>query len=168
MQCAGGVLGVQSSERQVREDVRGFRIPFKNSTKFPKEMRPEHLQDDEIFDTLFLESVTSQMALWSQTRAYQEATELKRKKAERTGNKSNTNVKSVLVKEGLDDATNIFHPQRYALRPSVVGQEKIWGSYPTHWPEVYYSVNLTDVGLENQFGQKQIAKGIISSQLLFS
>ena len=134
----------------------GCRVKFKNSTKFSKEMRPDHLQDEEIFDALSLESVTNQMAIWSQTKATREATAPKAKKAERVGNKSNTTVKPVKIEEGTDDATSVFHPQRYKLRPSVVGQEKVWENYPTHWPEIYYSVNLSDVGLDNQLGQKQL------------
>ena len=134
----------------------GFRIPFKNSVKFPKNMRPEHLQDDEIFDSLSLEAVTNQMALWSQTRATQEATEVKKKRSEKIGNKSNTAIKPVTILEGKDDATTLFHPQRYSLRPPVTGQHKVWDQYPTHWPEIYFSVNLSDVGLENDLGQKQL------------
>ena len=49
-------------------------------------MRPEHLQDDEIFDALSLESVTSQLSLWSQTKATQEATAAKMKKANKEKN----------------------------------------------------------------------------------
>ena len=83
----------------------GAPMAFKNSSKFPKQMRPEHLRDDDIFDALSLETVTSQIAMWSQTKATQEATEVKKRKAEKTGNKSNMNVKPVHVKEGSDDAT---------------------------------------------------------------
>ena len=134
----------------------GYKIPFKNSSKFPKDKQPEHLQDDAIFDALSLEAVTSQLAIWSQTKATQEATALKMKKAERGATEGNTAVKPVTIKEGVDDATTNFHPQRYSLRPPVCGQGKIWDNYPTHWPEVYYSVNLSDVGLENQLGHKVI------------
>ena len=133
-----------------------FRIPFLNSSKFSKEMRPPHLQDDEIFNALLLEEVTSQLSSWSQTRATQEATAVKVKKQEKSGNKTNTKIKQVTIKEGIDDATTMLHPQRYSLRPCVSGQGKIWESYPTHWPEVYYSINLSEVGLENQFGHKQL------------
>ena len=119
-------------------------------------MAEVHLQDDEIFDALSLESVTSQLALWSQTKATQEATALKLRKANKDENEGNTTIKAVKILEGLDDATEIFHPQRYHLRPPVCGQDKIWSGYPTHWPEIYYSVNLNDVGLENQLGHKVI------------
>ena len=128
---------------------------FKNSSKFPKDMRPDHLKNDKIFDALSLETVTTQLAMWSQTKATQEATALKAKKSERNGNKMNTAVKMIKIEAGDDDSTTVFHKQRYALRPSVVGQAKIWANYPTHWPEVYYSVNLPKVGLNNQLGQKQ-------------
>ena len=39
---------------------------------------------------------------------------------------------------------------QYNLRPSVGGPTKIWDKYPISWPEVYYSVNLSELG------QKQI------------
>ena len=119
-------------------------------------MRAEHLQDDEIFDALSLESVTSQLSLWSQTKATQEATAVKMKKANKEENEGNTQIKPVKVLEGIDDATENFHPQRYHLRPPVCGQDKIWANYPTHWTEVYYSVNLSDVGLEHQLSHKVI------------
>ena len=114
------------------------------------------MQDNEIFDALSLEAVTNQLSIWSQTKATQEATAIKAKKSERTGNAANTAIKPVRIMEGEDDATTQFHPQRYALRPPVSGQDKIWDKYPTHWPEVYFSVNLSDVGLENDLGQKQL------------
>ena len=40
--------------------------------------------------------------------------------------------------------------------PGIGSSFRIWDAYPTHWPEVYYSVDLSDVGLENDLGQKQI------------
>ena len=119
-------------------------------------MRPEHLQDDDIFNALSIEAVTNQLAIWSQTKATQEATAMKAKKSEKSGSKSNTAVKTIQINEGEHDATTKFHPQQYAMRPSVCGQEKVWPNYPVEWPEIYYSVNLADVGLENELGQKQI------------
>ena len=60
------------------------------------------------------------------------------------------------IKEGEDDSTTVFHPQRFALRPPVVNMSKVWDMYPTHWPEVYYSLHLSDVGLDHDLGQRQI------------
>ena len=94
--------------------------------------------------------------MWSQTRATQEATALKAKKGEKKEFKTNSKIKKIKLEAGEDDATMIFHPQRYSLRPPVSGITKVWPSYPTHWPEVYYSVDLSDVGLDNVFGQKQL------------
>ena len=127
-----------------------------NSTKYPKENRPEHLQDDEVFNSLTIGEVTLQLAMWSQTRATQEATAQKAKKREKKDFKTNTMIKMVKIEAGEDDATTTFHPQRYSMRPPVSGISKIWKTYPTHWPEVYYSVDLSDVGLDNVFGQKQL------------
>ena len=62
-----------------------YRIPkFKNSSKFAKEVRPPHLQDDNIFDSLALSDVTNQMAMWTQTKAVMETNALRVKKAEKT------------------------------------------------------------------------------------
>ena len=82
---------------------------------------------------------------------------MKLKKVEKNSSlKKNTDVKKMKVEEGEDDATTIFHPQRFMMRPPVVDLKKCWSLYPTSWPETYYSVYLTDVGLDNQLGQKQI------------
>ena len=55
----------------------------------------------------------------------------------------------VVVKEGKDDATTVFHPQRF-LRPPVVGLDKYWNLYPKKWDEKYFSVFMEDVGLQNE------------------
>ena len=115
--CLGGATGGSG--------VTGYRIPFRNSSKFPKNMRPDHLQDDDIFDALSIESVTNQLAIWSQTKATQEATAMRAKKAEKSGTKANTAVKPVTIDGGVHDATTSFHPQQYAMRPSVCGQGKV-------------------------------------------
>ena len=81
---------------------------------------------------------------------------MKQRKMEKSSNEGDTPVKLVMISEGVDDATTEFHPQRYSMRPPVGGPIKVWDQYPTHWPEVFYSVNLADVGLENQLGQKVI------------
>ena len=141
--------------RREEPAVANYRIPFKNSTKFPKDVRPSHLQDDELFDLLSLGEVTSQIAMWAQTKAVLESNTLKVKKAEKGIFKTNTTIKKINVEAGEDDATTIFHPQRYQLRPPVVSMTKVWANYPTHWPEVYYSIDLSDVGLDNVLGQKQ-------------
>ena len=74
-------------------------------------MRPEHLQDDDIFNALSIEAVTNQLAIWSQTKATQEATAMKAKKSEKSGSKSNTAVKTIQINEGEHDGTTKFHPQ---------------------------------------------------------
>ena len=58
-----------------------FRIPrIKNSSKFTKEERPPHLQDDEIFDAMSIDAVTSQLGQWTHTKAIQENNAIKAKK----------------------------------------------------------------------------------------
>ena len=138
--------------------LNSYIIPrLKNSDKYPKNKRPEHLQDDDVFDSLTIGEVTLQLSMWSQTLATREATAQNEKKAsEKKDHKTNTSVKTVKIEAGEDDATSIFHPQHYSMRPPVSGMGKIWESYPTHWPEVYYSTDLSDVGLDNVLGQKQL------------
>ena len=65
-----------------------YTIPFRNSAKFPKDMRPPHLQDDEVFDSLSIDAMTNQIALWQQTQATKEATALMQKKGEKVGGKN--------------------------------------------------------------------------------
>ena len=148
---------LQQPKRLRDAGLHNYTIPrIKNSSKFSKDKRPDHLQDDDIFDELTIGEATMQLAMWTQTKADREATELKMRKAEGKPLKSNTMVKMVKVSSGDDDATSTFHPQRFHLRPPVTGLSKVWASYPTHWPEVYYSMDFSDVGLENQLGQKQL------------
>ena len=62
-------VGVVRADAGGTTGLTGYRIPFKNSSKFPKGMRPPHLQDDDIFDSLSIEAVTTQLAIWTQTKA---------------------------------------------------------------------------------------------------
>ena len=119
---------------------------------FPKEARPPYLQDDKYFDTFKPDVALQAVMAWAQTLAVQKANTLKESKAEKTSNvRKNTNVKVVEVAAGKDDATTVFHPQRF-LRPPVVAVEKYWNLFPKAWGEKYYSVYLEDVGLQNELG----------------
>ena len=135
-----------------------FRIPKKivNSEKFPKEVRPPHLQDDEIVDAMDLNIVAQQVMKWSEIQVMKEANEIKAKKNDKNSMKKNTEIKTVKVEEGEDNATTKFHSQRFCMRTPVVAPNKYWHLYPTEWKEIYYSVHLEHVGLENTLGQKQI------------
>ena len=127
-----------------------------NSAMFPKEARPPYLQDDAYFNTFKPEVALQAVMNWAQTEAMNKANQLKEKKAEKTTDmRKNTAVKVVEVKEGKDDATTVFHPQRF-LRPPVVSLEKYWNLYPKKWDEKYFSVFMEDVGLQNELGQRQI------------
>ena len=57
--------------------------------------------------------------MWSQNRATQEAKALKAKKGEKKEFKTNSKIKMIKLESGEDDATAIFHPQRYSLRTKV-------------------------------------------------
>ena len=127
-----------------------------NSKMFPKESRPPYLQDDDYFDSFKQEIALQAVMAWGQTMAVQKSNTLKENKAEKTNNmRRNTMVKLVEVKAGQDDATSVFHPQRF-MRPPVVAVEKYWSLFPKVWEEKYYSVYLEDVGLQHDLGQKQI------------
>ena len=136
----------------------GYKIPKKivNSEKFSKEVRPPHLQDNEIVDAMDLNIVAQQVMKWAEIQVMKEANEIKAKKSDKNSMKKNTEIKPVKVEEGEDDATTKFHNQRFAMRTPVVAPSKYWHLYPTEWKEVYYSVHLDHVGLENTLGQKQI------------
>ena len=123
---------------------------------FPKEVRPPYLQDDAYFNQFKPEVALQAVMNWAQTEAMQKANSLKEKKAEKaTDMRKNTAVKLVEVKEGKDDSTTVFHPQRF-LRPPVVSLEKYWKLFPKKWDEKYFSVFMEDVGLQNELGQRQI------------
>ena len=95
-----------------------------NSKMFPKESRPPYLQDDDYFDSFKQEIALQAVMAWGQTMAVQKSNTLKENKAEKTNNmRRNTMVKLVEVKAGQDDATSVFHPQRF-MRPPVVAVEK--------------------------------------------
>ena len=111
---------IDRTETQQSSSLSSYKIPFKNSSKFPKEQRPDHLKDDDVFDMLPLSDVATQLAMWAQTKATLEQTALKMKKAEKSGHKSNTAVKKIMVEEGEHDAMTVFHPQQYTMRPSVL------------------------------------------------
>ena len=166
-----GPLGARGTRAPEKNGARGvepgsvadrglseFRIPKKivNSEKFPKEVRPPHLQDDEIVDAMDLNIVAQQVMKWSEIQVMKEANEIKAKKNDKNSMKKNTEIKTVKVEEGEDDATTKFHNQRFCMRTPVVAPHKYWHLYPTEWKEVYYSVHLEHVGLENTLGQKQI------------
>ena len=137
-----------------------YTIPKKvvNSNKFPKDIRPPHLQDDELVDSMDTNIVAQMVLTWKQIQVMEKSNELKSKKAESKNNmKKNNSIKSVKIQEGEDDSTNVFHKQRFSMRMPVVAPSKYWDLYPVEWKEVYYSVHLEHVGLENVLGQKQIA-----------
>ena len=133
-----------------------FLSGVENSTMFPKETRPPFLQDDSFFNSFKPEVALQAVMAWAQTAAMEKANKLKEQKVEKGKDmRKNTAVKMVEVKEGKDDATTVFHPQRF-LRPPVVGLDKYWSLYPKQWEEKYYSVFMEDVGLQNELGQRQI------------
>ena len=70
--------------------------------------------------------------------------------------KANTEIKSIELEAGNDNAKDDLHPQRFQMRTPVVSPSKYWELFPVKWPEVYYTAYLADVGLEDQLGQKQI------------
>ena len=111
-----------------------FLSGVENSTMFPKEARPPFLQDDSYFNTFKPEVALQAVMAWAQTTA---TNQLKEQKVEKGSDmRKNTAVKVVLVKEGKDDATTVFHPQRF-LRPPVVGLDKYWSLFPKKWEEKY-------------------------------
>ena len=62
---------------------------------------------------------------------------LKEDKADKSkgGLRKYEEIKTVLVKEGGDNATNVLHPQRFSLRPPLVKLESYWDLVPVKWPE---------------------------------
>ena len=146
--------GWQCRDTEKKNNAIFFLSGIENSKMFPKEARPPYLQDDSYFNKFKPEVALQAVMAWGQTSALEKANQLKEQKVEKgTNMRKNTAVKMVEVKEGKDDATTVFHPQRF-LRPPVVGLDKYWSLFPKKWEEKYYSVYMEDVGLQNDLGRR--------------
>ena len=135
-----------------------FKIPkFLNSDKFPKDKRPPELEDDELVNAMDTNVVAQMVMKHQELKIMREANEIKTKKAEsKSTMKKNTEVKIVKIEAGEDDSTTVLHPKRF-LRPPVLAPSRYWHLFPVEYKEIYYSIHLEHVGLENVLSQKTVA-----------
>ena len=123
---------------------------FTNSTKWAKDIRPPHLQDDEVLNSLSIESACQQIMQWTVTKAMLESNELKKNEAESksTREKPDEDIKKILVESGEDDATETLHNQRFCFRTPLKDPSGYWALFPKKWSEINKSVYLDHLGLE--------------------
>ena len=76
---------------------------------------------------------------------------MKEDKADKSkgGLRKDEDVKTITVREGDDNATNILHPQRFSLRPPLVKPESYWDLVPVKWPETNKRLQLAHLGLDH-------------------
>ena len=93
------------------------------------EIRPPFLQNEEVFNKLFLESAANQILEWMTTKAIITSNDLGEKKAKnaRGKEKEDVPIKVVAIRAGDDDATSKLHPQVCMLRTPLKDPKDYWG-----------------------------------------
>ena len=125
------------------------KIPKKlNSQMFPKDIRPDWLQDDDTIDELTRAEALQTISQWNMTKAMMKQNDLTEEKNRKSKGslKKDQEVKKVKVEEGEDDATTILHPQRFSLRTPLKKPEDYWSLVPCKWPEVNKKIHLAHLG----------------------
>ena len=135
------------------------KIPKKlNSQMFPKDIRPDWLQDDDTIDELTRAEALQTISQWNMTKAMMKQNDLTEEKNRKSKGslKKDQEVKKVKVEEGEDDATTILHPQRFSLRTPLKKPEDYWSLVPCKWPEVNKKIHLAHLGLDHVISAKTI------------
>ena len=142
-----------ATSRHVQETatVRKLAVNFLNSEKWEKEVRPPHLQDDDVFDSLSLEAAAQHIMQWLTTKTMMATNEMKENKARHRGGKEKPDqeIKKVKIEAGEDDAVSILHKQRFSFRTPLQEPKEYWHLVPLRWKEVNKSIYLENVGLDN-------------------
>ena len=126
-------------------------VNFLNSDKWAKELRPPHLEDDEVFNTLSVESAANNIMQWMTTKAMMTSNELKEKqsKSKSGKEKQDEKIKTIKIKAGEDNAETLLHDQRFLLRTPLKDPKEYWHLVPTKWQEINKSIYLEHIGLDN-------------------
>ena len=96
-----------------------FKIPKKlNSVIFPKEVRPDWLQEDEAIDELSRGEASNAISQWTMTKALMKQNDLREEKVNKTKGalKKDQEIKTVNINTGEDNSKNILHEKRFKLR----------------------------------------------------
>merc|ERR1712243_461019 len=82
-------------------------------------VRPDWLKEDKTINSLPRATVANVIAQSQMTEAINGQIKMKEDKADKSkgGLRKDEDVKTITVKEGDDNTTNILHPQRFSLRP---------------------------------------------------
>ena len=129
---------------------------IKNSTVFPVDDRPHWLKEDSVIDSLPMSTVANVIAQAKMTQALEKQNEIKAEKAARGkgGVRQDQEVKTIIIKEGEDNASTKLHPQRFLLRTPLLKPDSYWETYPVKWPEVNKKIYLTHLGLDHVISAK--------------
>ena len=133
-------------------------VNFLNSDKWEKEVRPPHLMDDDVFNSLSVESASLQIMNWTTTKAMMTSNELKESKAMSRGGreKPDAPIKMVKIEAGDDDSTSTLHKQRFSFRTPLQAPKDYWHLVPLRWKEVNKSIYLENVGMDNVVSPKTL------------
>ena len=136
---------------EVSQTTENPKRKLKNSDIFPSSVRPDWLKEDKMINSLPCATVANVIAQSQMTEAINRQNKLKEDKADKSkgGLRKDEEIKTVLVKEGEDNATNVLHPQRFSLRPPLVKPESYWHLVPVKWPETNKRLQLAHLGLDH-------------------
>ena len=142
----GSVDNVQKSGAGSRVSVN-----FLNSDKWAKDLRPPHLQDDQVFNMMSVESAANFIMQWMTTKAMIAGNEIKESKARSRGGKEKPDeeIKKLRIEEGEDDSLSILHKQRFKFRTPLKAPSEYWHLVPKKWKEINKSIYLENVGMDN-------------------
>ena len=126
-------------------------VNFLNSDKWAKDMRPPHLTDDDVFNTLSVESASLQIMNWMTTKAMMASNNIKENKALQRGGreKPDMEIKKIKIETGEDDATSTLHSQRFMFRTPLQAPKEYWHLVPQRWKEINKSLYLENIGMDN-------------------
>jgi hypothetical protein len=133
-------------------------VKFHNSEKLSKEMRPPHLEDDEVFNSLSVEAAANHIMQWMTTKTMMTSNELKEKRSRSMmgREKPDEDIKKRKIEAGDDDAISILHKQRFSFRSPLKEPKEYWHLVPLKWPEVNKSIYLESIGMDNICSHKTI------------
>ena len=141
----------RTTEAQSHSNIARGSVNFLNSDKWPKDLRPPHLEDDEVFNTLSVEAAANHIMQWMTTKAMMASNEHKEKRSRSMAGREKPDepIKKVKVEAGEDDALSIFHFKRFKLRTPLTDPKDYWHLMPIKWPEVNKSLYLENIGMDN-------------------
>ena len=139
------------SESAVSHTNGSSKKKLRNSDIFPSSVRPDWLKEDKMINSLPRATVANVITQSQMAEAINRQNKLKEDKADKSkgGLCKDEEVKTILVKEGGDNATNVLHPQRFSLRPPLVKPESYWDLVPVKWPETNKRLQLAHLGLDH-------------------